>query len=51
MSAQAAAQTLGEMGAAAQSAIPALREAQQMGDYALKNAAATAIRKIEAKKN
>jgi HEAT repeat protein len=48
--AQAAATALGEMGAAAKSAIPALRDAHALNDVALRTAAATAIRKIEGKK-
>jgi HEAT repeat protein len=48
--AQAAAQALGEMGAAAKSALPALREAQALNDTNLRSAAAAAIHKIEAKK-
>jgi hypothetical protein len=45
--AQYAATALGDMGAAAKSALPALRDAQGSGDYTLRNNATTAIRKIE----
>ena len=47
--AQIAAEALGEMGPAAQSALPALRKAQNLNDLILGRNATAAIRKIEKK--